>query len=269
MQTQCTQQTFEFEALGRREVVARFDGGPITSDAGGLFLRQVEDRTGIIRQLTRCFTNHRDEDLIEHTVEELLRQRIFGLALGYEDLNDHDQLRYDPLLATLVGKEDPTGEDRPRERDRGKALSVRLKLKLIACKSMQKPEGDPNSINLASNGAIAVSILTTTDFDAALVDASTVQFAEASAVHSALEDVDDDGDLDMVLHFLVEETNLEEVYADLLTDDSESSHQSLAVSLIGETHDGESITGSDGVDVFFSGQALRELLDDLAAQGVF
>jgi hypothetical protein len=123
MQTQCTQQTFEFEALGRRDVVARFDGGPITSDAGGLFLRQVEDRTGIIRQLTRCFTDHRDEDLIEHTVEELLRQRIFGLALGYEDLNDHDQLRYDPLLATLVGKEDPTGEDRPRERDRGKALA--------------------------------------------------------------------------------------------------------------------------------------------------
>ena len=108
MQTQCIQQTFDFEALGRREVVARFDGGPITSDGGGLFLREVEERTGIIGQLARCFADYRDADLVEHSVEELLRQRIFGLALGYEDLNDHDQLRYDPLLATLVGKQDPT-----------------------------------------------------------------------------------------------------------------------------------------------------------------
>ena len=125
MQTQCTQRTFEFEALGRREVVARFDGGPITSDAGGLLLRQVEEHTGIIRRLAWCFTDHRDEELIEHSVEELLRQRIFGLALGYEDLNDHDQLRHDPLLATLVGKADPTGGDRLRRRDRGKALAGR------------------------------------------------------------------------------------------------------------------------------------------------
>jgi hypothetical protein len=105
--------------------VARFDGGPITSDAGGLLLREVEQHTGIIRQLARCFTDHRDEELIEHSVEELLRQRIFGLALGYEDLNDHDQLRHDPLLATLVGKQDPTGGDRLRKRDRGKALAGR------------------------------------------------------------------------------------------------------------------------------------------------
>jgi hypothetical protein len=125
MQTQCTQQTFEFQGLGRREVVARFDGGPITSDAGGLLLREVEQHTGIIRQLARCFTDHRDEELIEHSVEELLRQRIFGLALGYEDLNDHDQLRHDPLLATLVGKQDPTGGDRLRKRDQGKALAGR------------------------------------------------------------------------------------------------------------------------------------------------
>jgi hypothetical protein len=125
MRTQCTQRTFGFEALGRREVVARFDGGPITSDAGGLLLREVEHLTGIIRQLAGCFTDYRDEELIEHSVEELLRQRIFGLALGYEDLNDHDRLRHDPLLATLVGKGDPTGADRSRRRDRGKALAGR------------------------------------------------------------------------------------------------------------------------------------------------
>jgi len=125
MPTQCTQGTFEFEALGRREVVAQFDGGPITSDAGGLLLREVEAKTGIIRQLAACFTDFRDEERIEHSVEELLRQRIFGLALGYEDLNDHDQLRQDPLLATLVGKEDPTGKKRQRKRDHGKALAGR------------------------------------------------------------------------------------------------------------------------------------------------
>jgi len=125
MQTQCNQRAFEFQGLGRREVVARFDGGPITSDAGGLLLREVEEKTGIIRQLAECFTDHRDAELIEHSVEELLRQRIFGLALGYEDLNDHDQLRHDPLLATLVGKQDPTGNDRSRKRDRGKALAGR------------------------------------------------------------------------------------------------------------------------------------------------
>ena len=125
MQTQCIQQTFEFQDLGRREVVARFDGGPITSDAGGLLLREVEEHTAIIRRLARCFTDYRDEELIEHPVEQLLRQRIFALALGYEDLNDHDQLRHDPLLATLVGKPDPTGNDRLRQRDRGKALAGR------------------------------------------------------------------------------------------------------------------------------------------------
>jgi hypothetical protein len=106
-------------------VTARFDGGPITSDAGGLLLREVEEHTGIIRRLAGCFTDYRDEELIEHSVEELLRQRIFALALGYEDLNDHDHLRHDPLLATLVGKADPTGGDRVRRRDRGKALAGR------------------------------------------------------------------------------------------------------------------------------------------------
>ena len=107
MATECTQRTFAFQPLGRREVRARFDGGKITSDAGGLLLRETERATGIIRQLAGCFTDHRDPDLIEHTVYELLAQRIYALCLGYEDLNDHDQLRHDPLLAILVGKNDP------------------------------------------------------------------------------------------------------------------------------------------------------------------
>jgi len=95
----------------------------MTSDGGGLLLREVEKKTRIIDQFSRCFTDHRDATLIEHTAEELVGQRIYALALGYEDLNDHDDLRRDPLLATLVGKTDLTGEHRARERDCGKPLA--------------------------------------------------------------------------------------------------------------------------------------------------
>jgi hypothetical protein len=83
----------------------------------------VEAKTGILRRFAACFTDHRDPERIEHTVPDLMAQRIFALALGYEDLNDHDALRHDPLLAVLVGKADPTGQDRRRREDRGKSLA--------------------------------------------------------------------------------------------------------------------------------------------------
>jgi len=123
MDTECTPTQLEFHALGRREVVGKFDGGDITSDAGGLLLRETEKRTGIISGFARCFEDLRNPELIEHTVAELVAQRIYGLALGYEDLNDHDELRRDPLFAVLVGKEDPEGEKRIRPRDRGKSTA--------------------------------------------------------------------------------------------------------------------------------------------------
>jgi hypothetical protein len=103
--------------------VGRFDGGRITTDGGGLLLREAERVTGIIRRFASCFTDYRDPERIEHTVEELVGQRVYGIALGYEDLNDHDDLRYDPLLAVLVGKEDPLGRGRHRREDRGKPLA--------------------------------------------------------------------------------------------------------------------------------------------------
>jgi Transposase DDE domain group 1 len=123
MDTQCNAEMLPFPALERRQVRASFDGGDITSDGGGLLLRQVEQITGIIRQFAACFTDHRNPDLIEHPVEHLIAQRVYALALGYEDLNDHDDLRRDPLLATLVGKADPTGSQRARPQDRGRALA--------------------------------------------------------------------------------------------------------------------------------------------------
>ena len=123
METECIQRTFAFHGLGSREVVARFDGGHVTSDAGGMLLREVDRKFGFLDRFARCFTDHRDPEAVEHTVADLVRQRVFALCLGYEDLNDHDRLRLDPLLAILVGKDDPTGRDRVRERDKGKPLA--------------------------------------------------------------------------------------------------------------------------------------------------
>ena len=121
--TDRTPSPLHFQPLGSREVVASFDGGLITSDAGVLLLREVDSRFGFIDAFARCFTDHRDPELIEHPLADLLRQRIFGLCLGYEDLNDHDQLRFDPLLAVAVGKTDPLGLDRINPADRGKPLA--------------------------------------------------------------------------------------------------------------------------------------------------
>ncbi|MEJ2532184.1 MAG: transposase [Halioglobus sp.] len=123
MDTQCNPTQLEFHALGRRDVVGRFDGGRITSDGGGLLLREVDQCLGLLNRLAACFTDYRNPNSIEHSVQALVAQRIYGLALGYEDLNDHDALRADSVLALLVGKQDLTGEHRAREQDRGNPLA--------------------------------------------------------------------------------------------------------------------------------------------------
>ena len=121
--TECSQASFAFGQHFRREVVARFDGGAITSDAGGLLLRETDRRIGLLGRLAACLEDRRDPQRIEHRVGELVWQRVYALALGYEDLNDHDPLRWEPLLALLAGKADLEGQDRKRERDRGKPLA--------------------------------------------------------------------------------------------------------------------------------------------------
>lgn len=123
MKTECNQARFEFQAIGSRSVVADFDGGHITSDAGAVLLRAYNERHGLLSKFAQCFTDYRDPDLIEFTVEQLLTQRVFAIAQGYEDLNDHDALRVDPVFAVCVGQEDVTGEERVRARDHGKALA--------------------------------------------------------------------------------------------------------------------------------------------------
>lgn len=104
MPTDCIPMLFEFAPVEGRKVLANFDGGAITSDAGGLLLGATDKVLGLTRRLAACFKDHRDPDLIEHRVETLLTQRITAIALGYEDLNDHDQLRHDPIMAVLAGK---------------------------------------------------------------------------------------------------------------------------------------------------------------------
>lgn len=104
MPTECSPALFDFARVEGRAVVAAFDGGRITSDAGALLLGATDRVIGLTRRLAACFTDRRNRDLVEHDVETLVMQRVVGIALGYEDLIDHDELRHDPVLATLAGK---------------------------------------------------------------------------------------------------------------------------------------------------------------------
>jgi hypothetical protein len=121
----CTaNQPILFDDLGPRRVQADFSGGTLSTDAGVLLLRQADANLGVAVDLAQCFYDVRDQDWVDHSVPELLRQRIFAQALGYEDLNDHARLRLDPLLAVGCGKTDPLGEDRKLPQFRGIALAA-------------------------------------------------------------------------------------------------------------------------------------------------
>ena len=104
MQTECSAKPSEFARVDGRSVVAESDSGAVTSDAGGLLLGAADKAIGSVRRLESCFHDGRDGRFIEHTVATLVGQRVSGIALGYEDLNDHDELRHDPVMAVLVGK---------------------------------------------------------------------------------------------------------------------------------------------------------------------
>lgn len=112
-----------FADLGARRVVADFSGGTLSSDGGVLLLRQVDAGLGLVRTLAQCFQDTREQRWVDHAVVQLLAQRVYGLALGYEDLNDHERLRLDPLLAAACDKRDPLGNDRFLPQHRGVALA--------------------------------------------------------------------------------------------------------------------------------------------------
>lgn len=169
--TECTPPTFAFQPLGPRDVLAAFDGGRITSDAGALLLREVDLAFGFLDRFAACFTDHRDPGLIEHPLADLLKQRVFGLCLGYEDLNDHDRLRHDPLLAVLVGTADPLGDGRARPADRGKPLAGKGTLNRLDLTPVGAGEGSRYKKTVAHLGKI----------EAFLVDAFLVQHATPPA----------------------------------------------------------------------------------------
>src|SRR6266516_201556 len=119
-------QSLLFDDLGPRRVQADFSGGHLSSDGGVLLLSQIDRGLGLSRALAKCFQDTRNQVFVDHAVEELLAQRLEGLALGYEDLNDHDTLRLDPLLAVAAGKKDPLGQDRMHDKSCALAASSTL-----------------------------------------------------------------------------------------------------------------------------------------------
>ncbi len=153
-ETDCIRQTLLFPELTAKAVTVNFEGGQVSSDGGGVLLARLDRSYGYLQRFAACFRDHRDPELIEHQLLEVLRQRTYAMALGYEDVNDHDRLRADPLLASLCGKEDPLGQDRERDQDKGKALAGKSTLNRLeltpadasAASRYKKIVGDPEAL---------------------------------------------------------------------------------------------------------------------------
>ena len=142
MITECTPSQLEFGFHGRRRVTACFDGGRLTTEGGGLLLGATDARIGLMSRLASCFGDHRDPSAVEHTVQDLVSQRVYGLALGYENLNDHNQLRLDAFMALLVGKSDITGANRRRARDKRRPLASASGLNRLELSLPEEASGD-------------------------------------------------------------------------------------------------------------------------------
>ena len=152
MQTECTSKQLSFERFGHREVAGCFDGGWMTSDGGALLLREADRLFDVSGRLARCFDDCRDPSRTEHDLAVMVAQQVTGLALGYEDLNDHDRVRADAVLALASGCADVVGVGRVRERDRGHApagsstlnrleLGARRRRAPIATRGLSPPPG--------------------------------------------------------------------------------------------------------------------------------
>ena len=154
MPTDCSPALFEFPPVDGRQVVASFDGGAITSDAGALLLGQTDRAIRLTERFAACFADRRTPELVEHQVETLVMQRVVGIALGYEDLNDHDQLRHDPVLAVLAGKLEAQRSDcAPLA---GKSTLNRLELSRAAADPLSqdqpRPRGDRKPVRRSLPG---------------------------------------------------------------------------------------------------------------------
>src|SRR5712692_10321802 len=144
MPTECTPDLFGFAPVEGREVMAAFDGGAISSDAGSLLLGATDRAIGMMDRFASCFHDERRQELIEHEIATLVGQRVFGIALGYEDLNDHDDLRHDPMMAVLAGKLEARREDCAPVA--GKSTLNRLELSLLTSTRYHKISHSPVAI---------------------------------------------------------------------------------------------------------------------------
>jgi hypothetical protein len=144
MPTECSAEQFDFGTVEGRAVEAAFDGGLVTSDAGALLLGATDRAIGMMDRFAACFHDERRSDLIEHEVVTLVGQRVFAIALGYEDLNDHDVLRHDPMMAVLAGKLTARREDCAPVA--GKSTLNRLERSLLAATRYHKISHNPVAI---------------------------------------------------------------------------------------------------------------------------
>src|SRR5690348_1790048 len=144
MRTECSPELFEFAPVEGRSVVAGFDGGAITSDAGALLLGATDRVVRLVERFADCFVDGRRPELVEHSVATLVGQRVYGIALGYEDLNDHDELRHDPVMGVLAGKLAASREDCAPVA--GKSTLNRLELSRQEATRYHKIAHDPAAI---------------------------------------------------------------------------------------------------------------------------
>ncbi len=161
MATQCKADSVEFGTVEGRKVVAAFDGGAITSDAGALLLGAADKAIGLMERFAGCFRDARDQNGIEHSLVTLVGQRVFGIALGYEDLNDHDELRHDPVLAVLAGKL------RARRRSDCAALAGKSTLNRLEHAPEEGPAYAPSRYHKISHDTVAIEALFVTLFQEA------------------------------------------------------------------------------------------------------
>ena len=123
MRTECNPDLFGFASVEGRRVAGAFDGGAVTSDAGAVLLGATDRAIGLMERFAGCFSDRRDPTLIEHEVRTLVGQRVYGIALAYEDLNDHDELQHDQVMGVLAGKLEAKLSGRTARRSAARARS--------------------------------------------------------------------------------------------------------------------------------------------------
>lgn len=155
----CIQEKFGFQDLGGKKVEADFSGGHLSSDGGILLVREVDQTLQISEKLSKCFNDYRDMRYVEHPLEIMIAQRMHGLALGYEDINDHERLRYDPLFAASCGQSDILGERRSKREDKGKALAGKSTLNRL---ELGADETDGHYRKIQANASKIESLLVKT-----------------------------------------------------------------------------------------------------------